>query len=61
LAQGIIRLLTDPALRTRLGAAARQQAQQYSWDGVVEKLQRIFMEQLAINPERLTKSRSALA
>jgi glycosyltransferase involved in cell wall biosynthesis len=61
LARGIIRVLKDPALCTRLGAAAHQQAQQYSWDGVVEKLQRIFVEQLATKPERLTRERSVLA
>jgi glycosyltransferase involved in cell wall biosynthesis len=46
LADGIVRLLGDDALRTTLGQHARQQAQQFSWSHVVEKLNQIFVTEI---------------
>lgn len=61
LAQGIARLLADPALRAQLGVAANRQAQRYSWDGVAEQLHEIFVAvraarkgQRAIHPSTVT-------
>jgi len=43
LADALARLLTDPALRHRLGDAARSKAQQrYGVDGVVQKLASLY-------------------
>lgn len=47
LAEGVLRLLADDALRERLGNAARLEAQRYSWDGVVASLCALFDRQLS--------------
>lgn len=52
LAKGIIRLFGDAALRTYLGANARELGQGYSWTHVTEKLYEIFLSVLAIGKPR---------
>lgn len=42
LAFGIMRLIEDKELRAKLGANARRQGREYSWDRVVEKLSDLF-------------------
>jgi glycosyltransferase involved in cell wall biosynthesis len=47
LAGGIRRLVNDPALRARLGGAARDAVAEYSWDRRAERLEILFNEVLA--------------
>lgn len=47
LAGSILRLLENKALRADLGQRARRQAQQYSWNNVVEKLNQIFLTEIS--------------
>jgi glycosyltransferase involved in cell wall biosynthesis len=42
LAEGLRRLAADPALRARLGAAARRDVAEYSWDRRAERLEALF-------------------
>ena len=42
LARGIVRLIDDPALRARLGAEARNTAQQYDITAFVRKMERLY-------------------
>ncbi len=47
LAGGIRRLVNDPALRARLGGAARDAVAEYSWDRRAERLEILFNDVLA--------------
>jgi len=47
LAGGIRRLVNDPALRGRLGGAARDAVAEYSWDRRAERLEILFNDVLA--------------
>ena len=47
LAAGISRLVNDPALRARLGGAARDAVAEYSWDRRAERLEILFNDVLA--------------
>ncbi len=47
LADGIRRLVNDPALRARLGGAARDAVAEYSWDRRAERLEILFNDVLA--------------
>jgi glycosyltransferase involved in cell wall biosynthesis len=47
LAGGIRRLVNDPALRARLGDAARDAVAEYSWDRRAERLEILFNDVLA--------------
>lgn len=42
LARALRRLIEDPALRARLGAAAREQAARYDWSVVARDLERVY-------------------
>jgi glycosyltransferase involved in cell wall biosynthesis len=42
LARGIVQLIDDPALRTRLGAEARNTSQQYDITAFVRKMERLY-------------------
>ena len=44
LAQGIETLLRDPALRARLGSAARERARRYSVEAMLEKIEALYRE-----------------
>lgn len=46
LAEGIIRLLSDEALRWKLSEHARQESQHFSWEQVVQRLNAVFYDQL---------------
>jgi phosphatidylinositol alpha-mannosyltransferase len=49
LARAVIRVLTDPALKRRLEANARQHALEYSWPVVVRQVERFCEEVFASN------------
>ena len=49
LTAGLRRLLTDPALRTRLGAAARERAATFDWDRTVKEFAAVVE---TVSPER---------
>jgi len=42
LAAGITELLTDPALRARLGASGQARAEQFSWERVTAKVEEYY-------------------
>jgi glycosyltransferase involved in cell wall biosynthesis len=46
LAQGIEMLLLDPALRARLGSAARERARRYSVEAMLQKIEALYRELL---------------
>jgi glycosyltransferase involved in cell wall biosynthesis len=50
LAEGIRTLATDADLRMRLGAAARCDVAEYSWDRRAERLEALFREVTAATP-----------
>ena len=52
LAQGIMRLIRDKALRCRLASQAAEQGRQYSWRRVVDTLNDILANQLAQHSRR---------
>ena len=47
LADALVRLSGDPALRQRLGTAAQQEGQQYSWEAYAEQLIGIYRTAIA--------------
>ena len=49
LTAGLRRLLTDPALRTRLGMAARERAATFDWDRTVKEFAAVVE---TVAPER---------
>ena len=60
MARAIERLLDDPALARRLGAAARDLVQRaFSWDGVAERVEQIYFDVLSRAAGRPTVPRSA--
>jgi phosphatidylinositol alpha-mannosyltransferase len=44
LAAGVARILEDPALSARMGAAARARAETFSWDRVTDRLEDLYRE-----------------
>lgn len=61
LADAILRLLRDPALRNKLGARARKVAEErFSWDAHCTALRQMFVEACELNartkPKRLTEA-----
>jgi glycosyltransferase involved in cell wall biosynthesis len=49
-AGAIARLAPDPSLRTRMGLAGRQRAQEYSWDRTVDRVVTLYQQLLASRP-----------
>ena len=47
LREAIVRLLADPALRARLGAAGRDVAREFSWESVVAEQEQLYRLALA--------------
>jgi phosphatidylinositol alpha-mannosyltransferase len=44
LAEALLRLLRDPALRARMSAAGRQRARQYDWDEIARRVVEFYEE-----------------
>ncbi|MDE3111935.1 MAG: glycosyltransferase family 4 protein [Chloroflexota bacterium] len=55
LAQAIARLIDDPALRDRLGAAGAERAKEFDWEHVARQLVEVYEEVLSRRPAAATE------
>jgi len=56
-AEAIIRLLLDPELARRLGAAGRLRAQEHAWPAIIARVQVVLLELLASSPRAAARGR----
>jgi glycosyltransferase involved in cell wall biosynthesis len=55
LATALTRLLGDPALRKRMGAASRRRAADFSHEAMVDALQRVYVDALSSTADSLSR------